>query len=131
MIRRAKEGEITWLPGLAGGDIPQLPQGINLHLKKGEMGIGVEGLIGAIPLLNGDTLQIVPKIGQVNFFRLLFKAEGFQRDLEREYADFVSYSLDEDQNIDHIVARQLMLSAAEIMKRSPQQGRVKRRREGM
>jgi 5-methylcytosine-specific restriction endonuclease McrBC regulatory subunit McrC len=131
MIRRAKEGEITWLPGLQASDIPQLPKGISLHLKQGELGIEAEGLIGAIPLLNGDTLQIVPKIGRVNFFRLLFKAEGCQRDLDKEYTDFVSYSVDEDQNIDHVVARQLMYSAAEIMKRSPQQGRVKHRREGM
>lgn len=84
-----------------------------------------------MPLLNGDTLQIVPKIGQINFLRLLFKAEGFQQDLEREYADFVSYSVEEDQNVDSIVARQLMYSAAQIMNRSPQQGRVKRRRQGM
>lgn len=131
MIRRAKEGEITWLPGIDTADIPPLPNGISLHIKRGELGIEAQGLVGAVPLLNGDTLQIVPKIGRVNFFRLLFKAEGFQQDLEREYTDFVSYSVDEDKNIDTIVARHLMFSAAEIMKRSPQQGRVKRCREGL
>ena len=131
MIRRAKEGQVTWLSGLDAGDIPQLPQGMSLHLRRGEIGLGVDGLVGAIPLLNGDTLQIIPKIGQVNFFRLLFKAEGFQRDLQREYSDFVSYSIDDDQNIDSIVARQLLHSVAEIMKRSPQHGRVKRRRNGL
>jgi len=132
MIRQAKEGEITWLPGLHVSDIPHpLPKGINVHLRRGELGLEAQGLVGAIPLLNGDTLQVVPKIGRVNFFRLLFKAEGFQQDLEREYDAFVSYSVDEDENIDSIVARQLMFSAAEIMKRSPQQGRVRRRCEGM
>jgi 5-methylcytosine-specific restriction endonuclease McrBC regulatory subunit McrC len=132
MIRQAKEGEVTWLPGLRASDIPHpLPNGISIHLRRGELGLEAQGLVGAIPLLNGDTLQIVPKIGRVNFFRLLFKAEGFQRDLEREYDDFVSYSVDEDENIDSVVARQLMFSAADIIKRSPQQGRVKRRCEGM
>jgi 5-methylcytosine-specific restriction endonuclease McrBC regulatory subunit McrC len=131
MIWRAKEGETTWMHGLHASDIPPLPSGISLHLRIGELGIEAQGLVGAVPLLNGDTLQIVPKIGQINFLRLLFKAEGFQRDLEREYADFVSYSVEEDQNVDSIVARQLMYSAAQIMNRSPQQGRVKRRRQGM
>jgi 5-methylcytosine-specific restriction endonuclease McrBC regulatory subunit McrC len=132
MIRQAKEGEITWLPGLDASDIPHpLPNGISLHLRRGELGLEAQGLVGAIPLLNGDTLQILPKIGRVNFFRLLFKAEGFQPDLEREYDAFVSYSVEEDKNIDSVVARHLIFSAAEIMKRSPQQGRVKRRRQGM
>lgn len=132
MIRQAKEGEVTWLPGLDASDIPHpLPKGISVHLRRGELGLETQGLVGAIPLLNGDTLQIVPKIGRVNFFRLLFKAEGFQPDLEREYDAFVSYSVEEDENIDSVVARHLMFSAAEIMKRSPQQGRVRCRRQGM
>jgi 5-methylcytosine-specific restriction endonuclease McrBC regulatory subunit McrC len=88
-------------------------------------------LAGAIPLLNGDTLQILPKVGRLNFLRLLFRAEGSQRDLEREYEDFVSYSIDSEENIDSIVARQLLHSAAEIMKRSPQKGRTARRRVGL
>lgn len=132
MIRRIKEGQVTWLPGLRASDIPHpLPAGIDVHLRQGEFGLEAQGLVGAIPLLNGDTLQVVPKIGQVNFFRLLFKAEGFQKDLEREYDTFVSYSMDEDENIDSIVARHLMFSAEEIMNRSPHQGRVRRRCEGM
>lgn len=131
MIRRAKEGEITWMEGLLGSDIPRLPNGISLHLRRGELGIEAQGVVGAIPLLNGDTLQIVPKIGQINFLRLLFKAEGFQRDLEREYADFVSYSVADEENIDSLVARQLMYAADHIMNRSAQQGRVRRRREGV
>jgi 5-methylcytosine-specific restriction endonuclease McrBC regulatory subunit McrC len=132
MIRQAKEGELAWLPGLHLSDIPSpLPNGIAVHLRGAEIGLEAQGLVGAIPLLNGYTLQIGPKIGRVNFFRLLFKAEGFQPELEREYDAFVSYSVEEIENIDSIVARQLLFSAAEIMKRSPQQGRVRRRRRGM
>jgi hypothetical protein len=131
MIRRAKEGEITWMQGLLASDMPRLPSGISLHIRRGELGIEAQGVVGVVPLLNGDTLQILPKIGQMNFLRLLFKAEGFQRDLEREYADFVSYSVEDEENIDSLVARQLMYAADYIMNRSPQQGRVKRRRESV
>jgi 5-methylcytosine-specific restriction endonuclease McrBC regulatory subunit McrC len=131
MIRRAKEGEITWMQGVLASDIPRLPNGISLHLRRGELGIEAQNVVGAIPLLNGDTLQIVPKIGQMNFLRLLFKAEGFQRDLEREFADFVSYSVEDEENVDSLVARQLMYAADHIMNRSAQQGRVKQRREGV
>lgn len=132
MIWKIKEGKITWLPGLASSDLPtSLPSGISIHLKQEIIGLDVQGLAGAIPLRNGDTLQIIPKVGQVNFLRLLFKAEGLQRDLEREYDDFVEYSVDFDENIDSIVARQLMVSAAEIMRFGPKQGRTKSRHTGL
>lgn len=132
MIRKATEGEITWIPGLAPSDIPSpLPRGITVHLRNDEVGVEAQGLVGAIPLRNGDTLQIIPKIGPVNFLRLLFKAEGIQRDLEREYDEFVAYSVEDDENIDSIVARQLFICAEEIMKRSPKCGRIKQRRVGL
>lgn len=132
MIRQVTEGGITWLPGLSLSDIPHpLPKGIHIHIRREEIGLEIQGLVGAIPLLNGDTIQIIPKIGRVNFLRLLFKAEGFQRDLDREFDDFVKYSVEDDQNIASFVACQLMVSADEIIKRSPKQGRVKRRREGL
>jgi hypothetical protein len=132
MIRQAIEGRTTWFHDLRPTDLPHsLPSGITIHLRGEELGLEVQGLAGAIPLLNKDTLQIIPKIGRVNFLRLLFKAEGFQRDLGREYEDFVAYSVDDEQNVDAIVTRQLFLSAAEIMKRSPQTTRIKRRREGV
>ena len=131
MIRLAIEGDITWLSDLVSTDIPYpLPKGISVHIRRDEVGLEIQGLVGAIPLLNGDTLQIIPKIGRVNFLRLLFKAEGLQRDLEREYDDFVEYTVEDDQNVDSIVARQLMISAAAIINRSPKQGRVMRRRAG-
>ena len=131
MIRQAREGEITWIAEIAASDLPHpLPAGISLHLRNEVVGIEAQGVVGAIPLLNGDTLQILPKIGRVNFLRLLFRAEGLQRDLEQEYADFVSYSVEDEATIDSIVARQLFISAAVILSRSPQQRRVRRRQVG-
>jgi len=132
MIRRASEGEITWFPGLVLSDIPQpLPKGIGIRARRNELGLDIQGLAGAIPLLNGDTLQIIPKIGRVNFLYLLFRAEGTLRDLEREYDAFVEYSVDNEQNVESIVARALILSLAEILGRSPKQGRVRCHREGL
>ncbi|WP_243286899.1 McrC family protein [Geothrix terrae] len=131
MIKVAKEGEITWFSGLGPLDMPEpLPKGISLHIGHRGMGVEVQGLVGALPLRNGDTLHIIPKISKVNFLRLLFKSEGIQPDLEREYESFVSYSVENEENIDSIVARQLILSISEILKRSPKQGRVRVKKSG-
>lgn len=132
MIRQSTEGKISWFNDLAPSDIPHpLPKGISIHIRGNQLGLESQGLVGAIPLGNGDTLQIIPKIGRVNFLRLLFKAEGIQHDLEREYEDFVQYFLEDEQNVDAIVARQLLISVAEILYRSPKQGRIKRQRRGV
>ncbi len=132
MILHVTESEITWLARFRTAYLPRaLPAQIKIHLRDDEVGIEAQGLVGAIPLRNGDTLQITPKIGKVNFLRLLFKAEGFQPELNRAYDDFAAYSLDEDRNVDSVVARQIFLSVDEIMKRSPQFGSVKRRRLGL
>lgn len=132
MILSVTEGEIAWLTQLCPSDLPHpLPAQIKTHLRNEEVGIEAQGVVGAIPLRNGDTLQIVPKIGKVNFLRLLFKAEGVQPELNRSYDEFVTYSLDDERNVDAVVARYLFVSADEIMKRSLQCGTIKRRRLGL
>jgi 5-methylcytosine-specific restriction endonuclease McrBC regulatory subunit McrC len=131
MIRQIQEGEISWLIGLSLVDIPKsLPKGISLHIKDGVLGIESQNVIGTIPLGNGDTLQIIPKIGRVNFLHLLFKAEGNQKFLESEFDNFVEYSLEDDRNIDSIVARQLVLHLEVILRRSPLIDRVKITKSG-
>ena len=130
MIRQIVEGVITWLPGVSSSDIPQpLPGGISIHLRSDTVGLESQGIVGAIPLNNGDTIQIIPKVGQVNFLRLLFKAEGNQVSLEREFDDFVKYSIDDEQNIGSIVAKRFFASLNEILRRSPAQGRKRARRQ--
>jgi hypothetical protein len=129
MIHIAHENQTSWLPAVRITELPQrLPIGVRLHLREGEVGIESQGLVGAIPLLNGDTLQIVPKIGQVNFLRLLFRAEGLQPDLAREFESFVAYSQDEPSGVETLAARRLMFGVAEVLSRSPMQGRRKARR---
>lgn len=131
MIVSVSEGDTTWLPGFSPSLLPhRLPDGIKLHVRGDVFGIEVQGLAGTVPLLNGDTLRILPKIDRVNFLRLLFRAEGAQRDLERDYDGFVEYAVEDSSSFDVIVARQLMLRIAEILFRSVQQGRIEVRRRG-
>jgi len=132
MIRKAREGEITWLPGISPSDIPYpLPNGIRVFLQGEKLGLEIQGVVGAIPFRNGDTLQIIPKVGKINFLRLLFRAEGNQRDLESSFNEFVEYSIVDEETVDTIVARHLLYCAEEILKRSPKRGRVRHHHVGL
>jgi len=120
----AQEGALTWFENLAWECLPApLPSGIRLLSRRGLLGIEVQGLVGAIPLQDGRTLRILPKVGNTNFFRLLFVAEGNQQELNREYEDFVSYSSDPESSVEQIAARQLLESISEILRRSPKTSR--------
>ena len=131
MLRSIREGEISWLPGLTLHHLPQaLPTGIYVHAKGALLGLEAQGVAGSIPLRNGDTLQILPKVGQVNFLRMLFLAEGRQGRLRRDYDDFVAFSVDEDESLNFLVARQLIASAARILHQSPMVGRIERKGRG-
>lgn len=126
MLRRIEENVVCWLEGLQVSDMPKvLPAGITLHLKAGIIGLEAQGVVGAFPLNNGDTIHIVPKIGEVNFLRLLFKAEGQQTSLDKEFENFVQFSLSNEENVGSIVARQLFVCVDEILRKSPLQGREK------
>lgn len=131
MLQSIIEGEVNWVIGLKIEDLPQpLPPGIYVHAKGTLLGLEAQGVAGAIPLRNGDTLQITPKIGQVNFLRMLFLAQGSQGRLQRDYDEFVALAVDEEESLNSLVARQLMISAAKILHHSPMIGRVERKRRG-
>ena len=131
VIHQAIEGQVTWLSGVSHIDIPHpWPNSIDIRLRSTALGIVPQGVVGTVPLLNGDAIQILPKIGQVNFFRLFIKAGGLQHELEREFEEFVSYSLDNESNIDSLAARHLYVTAQDILRFGPQVGRVRRRYEG-
>lgn len=126
MIKRAKEGAVTWFPDLRLEDIPaQIPSGVSLHVKSGTLGIEAQGVVGALKLANGETLHILPKIGDVNFFHLLFKAEGLQDKFWQEANNFASYFTSNDQTFSTIVSRSLLFSIDEILRRSALGGRSK------
>ena len=137
MIWYATEGELSWLSGVSYADLPQpLPSSIVVRLRPGataeaDVGIVPQGVVGAIPLRNGGTVQILPKIGMVNFFSLFMRAGGVVGDLRREFDEFVSYSAVDEPNIGSLASRQLLFAVADILRLSPQVGRVKRRHEGV
>ena len=137
MIWSAAEDQLTWLSGVSYSDLPQpLPSSITVRLRPGatteaDVGIVPRGVVGAIPLRNGGTVQILPKIGMVNFFSLFIKAGGFGGALRREFQDFVLYSAVDQPNIGSLAARQLLFAAADILRLSPHVGRVKRHHEGV
>lgn len=131
MILEAKEAEVTWLPGFNASALPRAyPKGITLHTRDGELGVEPQGIAGALPLSTGDTLQIVPKIGKVNFLRLLFRSEGRQHQLLNEFDDFVQYFEDEEASFDTLVARSLLHAAAVILSRSAHRGRLREKLRG-
>lgn len=131
MLIKIIEGEISWLPSLSFDHLPHpLPSGIHVHAKGSLLGLEAQGVAGSIPLKNGDTLQILPKIGQVNFLRMLFLAEGRQGTLQRDYDEFVTLCVDDEESLNFLVARQLMMSAARILHQSPMVARIERKRRG-
>lgn len=124
MIYQAVEGTILWIPGIDPSVLPAgLPAGISIHSRRGELGILADGLVGSVGFSNGDTLHITPKIGDVNFLKLFFRAEGNLGSLNCEFDEFVQYSLESESNIGSLVARSLFKSLNNIQRRSPLTGR--------
>lgn len=119
MIHHAQEGGISWFPELISSDLPHpLPTGLRLHARSGVLGIEAQGVVGSIPLKDGSTLQISPKIGDINFLRLLFRAEGESPYLDRTFEEFVEHRLDEQQNTRNAVARSFIDSVDNVLRRS-------------
>lgn len=129
MIHQTTEDKVTWLTGISYSDFPQpWPASISIAVRPTGIGVEPHGVVGVVPLLNGDAIQIRPKIDRVSFFRLLAVAGGHQQELEREFEEFVPYTIDEESNVDSLIARQLYISARDILRLSPQFGRSIRRR---
>ncbi|MDO6456288.1 hypothetical protein Q4494_04295 [Celeribacter halophilus] len=127
-IHYANEGSLTWLDGLAPSSFPpKLPSGVQLVFSGDRLGLRCDGFVGALALSDGSTLRIKPKIGEVNFFRLLFKAEGQLSELRREFEGFASYAVSETRSIDEVVAVSLMHSASEVLRRGAMFGRSAQR----
>lgn len=85
--------------------------------KAGRLGLEAQGLAGSMPLRNGDTLQIAPKVGEADFLYMLFRAEGDQADFKREFDDFVAYAKTHGETITSLAARRLAVAAAEVLRR--------------
>jgi hypothetical protein len=60
--------DLAWLP-------KGLPPQIRPFRRGNRVGLEIDTLVGSVPLRNGDTLQIKPKVGTANFLRMLLDAE--------------------------------------------------------
>jgi 5-methylcytosine-specific restriction endonuclease McrBC regulatory subunit McrC len=45
--------------------------------------------VGAIPLINGDTLYIIPRVGKESYSRMLFVIEGIEDSVNKEFEQYV------------------------------------------
>ena len=124
MIIEITEGQIGWLPGVRPTELPSLPDDISIRLAaSGVVGLLSQSLVGAILTRTGTTVQITPKIGRVNFLRLLFRAEGSKVDLDVDTD--VEYGSSDERSIDAIAARQLMYGVDRMLRLGVEAGRVR------
>ena len=89
--------ELSWLPA-------RLPPQIRSFRRNGRVGLEIDTIVGSVPLRNGDTLQIKPKIGAANFLRMLLESEISTTPSDSD-ADLVSYSTDNESSLASLVAR--------------------------
>jgi 5-methylcytosine-specific restriction endonuclease McrBC regulatory subunit McrC len=113
-----KEGEVTWLDNLTIEDIPDgIPSQIRIHTKQGRLGIESQGLVGSLLLNNGQTLTIMSKVGEANFYRMLLRAEGSLDLAKREMDRIVEYCVGSSQTISDVVGPIFLDSIEHILSR--------------
>lgn len=126
MFWTATESSITWLPGFKPDMIPvHMGNKIRFVVKDKISGLEIKNLVGTIPLINGDTLQIKPKVGEMNFFRMLLKCEGLYSELKKEIDYFVAYQETDNFAPITLIARRFVHEINYILKASPRFERTK------
>lgn len=122
-----EEAPPSWLPGIRLLDFPYpLPQQIQIVTRHGELGVQAHGVVGSVPLRNGDTLQIFPKVGEANFLRMYFRGIGLRSTFDREYDDFVEYAVTQDASFAVLAARQMVLAVQAILRQGVTTRRLRR-----
>lgn len=122
----AIECSTTWLSGFPLGIVPSvLDSQVRVVTKGADTGLEIGGIIGALPLLNGDTLHIVPKVGPANFFRMLLTAEGLSDRVTREFDSFASWGTANGQNsVPVLLARRFLTELAKLDSEGARFGRT-------
>lgn len=125
-VKQIREGQPTWIPGVRLRDLPHpLPSRIRLFCRADELGIEAQGLVGSIHLGNGDTLQILPKVGEANFLRMLFRSLASQVDFNRQFRDLVPYGVEDAESVAVLAARQLVRAADTVLRGGPSTSRLR------
>ena len=119
MAWNAIESSITWLPGFQRGLIPSyLADKLRFVVRGSATGIEVGNIIGSVILSNGDTLHIKPKVGELNFFRMLSVCEGLRAELNSDYQEFVGYQENNDVSLPKLIARRFLHELHHVLKAS-------------
>jgi 5-methylcytosine-specific restriction endonuclease McrBC regulatory subunit McrC len=119
VIFQAIESSTTWLEGFDTAWLPpQLYKDVRLVQAQGKVGLEIGNVVGVAPLSNGDTLQIIPKVGNLNFIRMLLICEGLYAELERTFQELATYASAEDQTAIWFLARSLADALLEIHRKS-------------
>lgn len=119
MLWHVIESSTTFLQGFQPGLIPQhLAEKVRYVLKGSATGLEVGNIIGTVALNNGDTLHIRPKVGEVNFFRMLLICEGIASNLAADFDDFAGYESSDETPVSLLVARRFLYELHYILKAS-------------
>ncbi len=114
------EGRNNWIPEFRLEDLPDsLPEGIRPVVQAGRIGLNIQGVVGTLPLASGNTLQILPKVGQANFLYMLFRSMGDKETFQKQFEELASYGHDEQANVSLMAARSLLDAAIEVLARGP------------
>jgi hypothetical protein len=128
MLWNVRECAPTELPGF---DLDWLPKGLPAQIRPfhtgSRVGLEVDTLVGSIPLKNGDTLQLLPRVGNANFIQMLVEAEAITTAQERPEGDLVGYCLSDEASLGALVAKPFVRSLFTVESGSPRFTWQKRR----
>lgn len=107
-VIEATEGQPVWLGSLTVGELPtDLPPEVEVLGRRNEVGLRFNGIIGTVKLADSRSIQVVPKIGRVNFLRLFLYATGGDQLLKTTLGS-VPYELSSDTGLSELVAAEFV-----------------------
>lgn len=119
----ATEGQICWLPGVDLEDVPEgLPASVSFSTRSGIVGVKFDGVVGSVGLQSGDVIQVSPKIGDVNFLRLVAFTSGGDSLIEK-ISQSTKYSFEEGQQLGSLVAEEFLDCAQRAIRSGLQHAR--------
>jgi len=119
VILQASENSTTWFPQFHEDWLPPSAYpDIRFVRTATKAGLEIGGVVGVVPLENGDSLQIIPKVGHVNFIRMLMVCEGLYGEQKREFDALAAYAQAEERSVTWLVARSLAIALMEVSKKS-------------
>lgn len=123
-MRIVEEGKVEWLTGLTLNLLPDpMPSGVTIRSKGGVIGLYADGVVGSFHLLDGSSVSITPKIGEANFLRMLFVAEGNQSELNDVLDNFVEYGIGSEQTFVNALTRRFLFLVDAILAKGARQQR--------